>query len=121
MIDIMLVLLMFFILSYKFAEEERILDVKIPAAEQGVPRERSRGTIIVSFNAAGTIYVEGKEITRKELADRLRAISLLDKDQPIRLRGDSAASYQTMVDITAICLDSGIWNISFMVQKPKDP
>ncbi|MDB6080307.1 MAG: exbD1 [Akkermansiaceae bacterium] len=120
MIDIMLVLLMFFILSYKFAEEERILDVKIPSAEEGVPHVQQRGEIVVNFNAAGAIYVEGKEVTRKELSERLSAISRLYKNQPIRLRGDAQASYQTMVEIADVCLKAGIWNISFATQKPKD-
>ena len=119
MIDIMLVLLMFFILSYKFAAEERSLEITVPTTQEGSQHDRPRGEILVNVKADGTVIVENRELTREELAERLSSISKQYKDQPIRLRGDANASYQTIVEIIDLCQKSGIWNISFATKRPE--
>jgi biopolymer transport protein ExbD len=119
MIDIMLVLLMFFILSYKFAEEERDMKISVPTIQEGAQHNQQRGEILINVRADGTVVIEGKEVTREQLAERLSAISKIYKNQPVRLRGDAECPYQTIVENIDICQKSGIWNISFATQRPK--
>jgi biopolymer transport protein ExbD len=119
MIDIMLVLLMFFILSYKFAEEERDMKISVPTVQDGAQHNQQRGEILINVRAEGTIVVEGKEVSREQLFERLSAISKIYKNQPVRLRGDSECIYQTIVEIIDVCQKAGIWNISFATQRPK--
>lgn len=121
MIDIMLVLLMFFILSYKFAEEERSLEIAVPTAQEGAQHDPQRGELLVNVRADGTIIVESQELSREVLYERLSSVSKIYKNQPIRLRGDADCPFQTIVDIVAICKKAGIWNISFATQRPKAP
>ncbi len=119
MIDIMLVLLMFFILSYKFAEEERDMKISVPTVQDGAQHNQQRGEILINVRADGTVVVEGKEVTRDGLTERLSAISKIYKNQPVRLRGDTECRYQTIVEIIDVCQKAGIWNISFATQRPK--
>ncbi len=119
MIDIMLVLLMFFILSYKFAEEERDMKISVPTVQDGAQHNQQRGEILINVRADGTIVVEGKEVSREQLFDRLSAISKIYKNQPVRLRADSECIYQMIVEIIDVCQKAGIWNISFATQRPK--
>lgn len=121
MIDIMLVLLMFFILSYQFAAEERSLEVAVPTVEDGAQHNQQRGEILINVKADGTVIVEKREMSRAELTERLSAISKLYKSQPVRLRGDATCSYQTIVEIIDLCQKAGIWNISFATQRPQPP
>ncbi|OYV04370.1 MAG: hypothetical protein CFE26_17255 [Verrucomicrobiales bacterium VVV1] len=119
MIDIMLVLLMFFILSYKFAEEERDMKISVPTVQDGAQHNQQRGEILINARADGTVVGEGKEVTRDGLHARLSAISKIYKTQPVRLRGDNECRYQTIVEIIDVCQKAGIWNISFATQRPK--
>jgi biopolymer transport protein ExbD len=119
MIDIMLVLLMFFILSYKFAEEERDMKISVPTVQDGAQHNQQRGEILINVRADGTVVVEGKVVSREQLFERLSAISKIYKNQPVRLRGDSECIYQTIVEIIDVCQKAGIWNISFATQRPK--
>ncbi len=119
MIDIMLVLLMFFILSYKFAEEERDMKISIPTIQEGAQHNQQRGEILINVRVDGTIIVEGKEITRDQLFERLSSISKIYKNQPVRLYGDAECQYQIIIETIAVCQKAGIWNISFATQRPK--
>jgi biopolymer transport protein ExbD len=119
MIDIMLVLLMFFILSYKFAEEERDMKISIPTVQDGAQHNQQRGEILINVRADATVVIEGKEVTREQLSERLSAISKVYKNQPVRLRGDAACTFQTTVEIIDICQKADIYNISFATQRPK--
>jgi biopolymer transport protein ExbD len=119
MIDIMLVLLMFFILSYKFAEEERDMKISVPTVQDGAQHNQQRGEILINVRVDGTVVIESKEVTREQLIERLSAISKIYKNQPVRLRGDAECSYQTIVEIIDVCQKAGIWNISFATQRPK--
>jgi biopolymer transport protein ExbD len=119
MIDIMLVLLMFFILSYKFASDETDLDIKVPTSKEGVDSSRVGGEILVNVRADGTVVVEGKQLTLEELQEKLAGVVKVFKDQPIRLRGDGNVIYQKMVLIIDACRKAGVWNISFATQRPE--
>ena len=119
MIDIMLVLLMFFILSYKFASDETDLDIKVPTSKQGVDSTRVGGEILVNVRADGTVVVEGKTMSLDQLQAKLTGVVRIFKDQPIRLRGDGSVKYQKMVEIIDSCRKAGVWNISFATQKPE--
>ena len=118
MIDIMLVLLMFFILSYKFASDETDLDIKVPTSKEGVDSSRVGGEILVNVRANGTVVVEGKQLTLEQLQEKLAGVVKIYKDQPIRLRGDGNVMYQKMVQIIDACRKAGVWNISFATQRP---
>jgi biopolymer transport protein ExbD len=119
MIDIMLVLLMFFILSYQFATEERDLAISVPTVSDGVQHDRQRGEMLINVRTDGTVVVEGGVLTREELSERLTNISRIYKNQPVRLRGDANCPYQTIVEIIDLCQKAGIYNISFAAQKPQ--
>lgn len=119
MIDILLLLLGFFIISFQLTRSETVLDVKVPTAEEGAePEERQRGEIIINILADGGIRVEGLTVDLKQLEEKLATISKQFKNQPVRLRGDASVAYQRMVEVIDTCQKAGIWNISFATQRP---
>lgn len=119
MIDILLLLLGFFIISYQLTRSENVLDVKVPTAEEGAePEDRQRGEIIINILADGAIRVEGLNVDLEQLEEKLSTISKQFKNQPVRLRGDASVAYQRMVEVIDTCQKAGIWNISFATQRP---
>lgn len=121
MIDILLLLLSFFIISQQFSRSETELSVKVPTAEEGVQRNRSQGEIIINVLADGTIRVEGNSVNYAQLRDKLTAIAKQFKNQPVRIRGDGGVPYQRIVEVIDTCQKAGIWNISFATQRPEPP
>lgn len=119
MIDILLLLLSFFIISWQFSRSETELNVSVPTAQEGAEPERVRGEIIINVLGDGSIKVEGSEMDLTQLAGKLSAIAKQFENQPVRIRGDGGVAYQRIVEVIDTCQESGIWNISFATQRPE--
>jgi len=120
MIDILLLLLSFFIISWQFSKSETELNVSVPTAQEGAEPERVRGEIIINVLADGIIRVEGLAVDRSQLFTKLAAIAKQFQNQPVRIRGDGGVAYQRIVEVIDTCQKAGIWNISFATQRPPE-
>jgi biopolymer transport protein ExbD len=121
MIDIVFLLLIFFIVTWQYTRSETELSVSVPTAEEGVQKNRSRGEIIINILADGSLKVEGGGVNLLQLRDKLTAVAKQFKNQPVRIRGDGNVNYQRIVEVIDTCQKSGIWNISFATQRPEPP
>jgi len=119
MIDILLLLLSFFIITWQFTRSETELSVAVPTAEEGAEKNRARGELIINILGDGSVKVEGRNVTLEQLRDKLSAVAKLYKNQPVRIRGDGSVNYQRIVEVIDTCQKSGIWNISFATQRPE--
>lgn len=118
MIDIVFLLLIFFIVTWQFSRSETELNVSVPTAEEGSELNRSKGEIIINVLQDGTIRVEGNTVDLNQLHDKLAAIAKQFENQPVRIRGDGKVAYQRIVEVIDTCQKAGIWNISFATQRP---
>jgi biopolymer transport protein ExbD len=119
MIDIVFLLLIFFIVTWQFSRSEMDLKVSVPTSTEGEDRRRSINEIIVNVRENGEMVIDGQVLTEDEVLRKLSIIARINENQPVRLRGDGVASWQTMVGVIDIVERAGIWNISFATQKPK--
>ena len=118
MIDIVFLLLIFFIVTWQFSRSETELNVSVPTAEEGSELNRPKGEIIINVLADNSIRVEGLTVDLVQLQDKLSAIARQFENQPVRIRGDGKVAYQRIVEVIDTCQKSGIWNISFATQRP---
>lgn len=118
MIDIVFLLLIFFIVTWQFSRSETELSVSVPTAEEGAEPERQRGEIIINVLADNSIRVEGATVDLVQLHDKLAKIAKEFENQPVRIRGDGKVAYQHIVEVIDTCQKAGIWNISFATQRP---
>lgn len=119
MIDILFLLLTFFIVSWSFSRAENDLRVAVPVSEGGAEPPRAVNEIVVNVGKDGAIYVSGQQLTRQQFQTRIEAIARVNKSQPVRMRGDASASYQTFMEVLAIVNRAGISNISFATELPR--
>lgn len=118
MIDIVFLLLIFFIVTWQFSRSETELNVSVPTAEEGSELNRPKGEIIINVLPDGVIRVEGSTVDLPQLLDKLSAIARQFKNQPVRIRGDGSVDFQRIVEVIDTCEKAGIWNISFATQRP---
>jgi biopolymer transport protein ExbD len=119
MIDIVFLLLIFFIVSWQFSKSETELSVSVPTATEGAEPERVQGEIIINVFADGGIKVEGLAVDQPQLLEKLSNIAKQYQNQPVRIRGDGNVAYQRIVEVIDTCQKAGIWNISFATQRPE--
>lgn len=119
MIDIVFLLLIFFIVTWQFTRSETELEVSVPTSEEGAELTRPKGEIIINVMADGSLRVEGTTVDRPQLFEKLSAIAKQFENQPVRIRGDGKVEYQRIVEVIDTCQKAGIWNISFATQRPQ--
>ena len=118
MIDILLLLLSFFIISWQFNKAETELNVSVPTAHEGADPQRQIGEIVINILGDGVIRVDGTTVDLTQLLEKLAKIAEKFENQPVRIRGDGGVQYQRNVEVIDTCQKAGIWNISFATQRP---
>lgn len=117
MVDVLLVLLCFFIITWSFARKEMELDVKVPTAENGKESNPVVNQTVINVKADGTVVWNRKTVSETELLDRLKLLSADFPDYAIILRGDKNAKYEYIVNLMDICRQANIWNVAFATGK----
>jgi len=119
MVDIVFLLLIFFLVTWNFAREETELDVKVPTAREGKETRRSVGEVILNVKADGSIVMNRRTFTPDALKEALSRISELYPDQAVVLRGDENVDYRYVVDVLDVCRSANIWNVAFATSRPE--
>lgn len=119
MIDVVFLLLIFFLVTWNFARQETELDVKVPTAREGQENRRAIGEVILNVRADGSIVMNRRTFTPEELRVALTRIAEMYPDQAVVLRGDEATEYRNIVDVLDICRSANIWNVAFATSKPE--
>jgi len=115
MIDIVFLLLIFFIVASQLQELELDKEVSLPIADASHAK-KSEGMQEIRINvlADGMVKVGGEAFPMDRLAAELRRISASsDKEKKIVVRGDKKAHYGRVMRIMKSCADASLWNISF--------
>ncbi len=122
MLDVVFLLLIFFVVTQKFILNEQDLKVKVPTAPKSTEEEaRAINEMIVNAREeAGELIVtiDRERYTLENLGKLMRRQVALDANQPVRIRGDANMTWQRMADVISTCSQAGVWNISFSKQMP---
>jgi biopolymer transport protein ExbD len=98
LIDVVLLLVMFFMVSTSFVQDGR-LKLQLPEASNA-PAEHPEDTVVVAIGADGAFAVNGRTLVNHS-PDTLRAalasVSPDSKGKPITIRADARAMHQSVV------------------------
>ncbi len=120
LVDVLFLLVIFFAVTSHYAKNEQVMDISVPAADEGKEQEnRTVGEIIINIKTEGEIIVNGQQLTEQELLTKLKNIASIYKDQAVILRGDEVADYKHVINVLNTCQKAGIWNIAFATRKPE--
>ena len=119
MVDVVFLLLIFFLVTWNFARYETELDVKVPTAKEGKETRRSVGEVILNVKQDGTIVMNRREMSPDALREALTRIADLYPDQAVILRGDQEVNYRHVVEVLDVCRAANIWNVAFATSKPE--
>ncbi|WP_147652445.1 ExbD/TolR family protein [Vulcaniibacterium gelatinicum] len=98
LIDVILVLIIFFVLTTTF-DARSVLKLQLPQAQGEPAREQARA-LSVLVNAEGRYFVEDREALRTDvesLKDTLREVAGDDRERPVLLRADARTPHQAVV------------------------
>ena len=120
MIDVVFLLLCFFITTSVFSQWEYEVDVVLPTAQSGKMPDRLPGEVIINLTRDGRTTINQQVLTAVQLKDRLTRLARFFPGQPIVLRADRLVAYENVVGVIDLCRQADIWNISFATSGDED-
>lgn len=108
MIDIVFLLLIFFLVATTFREEEREMQVALPFASSSAPISTMLKEFIVNVIEDGTIIVGGRRIDDAELRTMVRDAVAVNPEQKVTVRGDRGTAYANIIQVLDVCKSEGI-------------
>jgi biopolymer transport protein ExbD len=117
LVDVLLLLLIFFLLTWNAARNENELDVKVPKASAAKDKPAPPGDVVVNVKADGNLVVNRRTITAPELKELLKGLVELFPEQAVVIRGDEAGAYKNIVGALNICTEAGVTNVAFATAK----
>lgn len=119
MIDVVFLLLCFFVTSQIFSQWEAEIDITLPTARTSEVPQRLPGEIIINVLKTGDTVVNGRTLDDPALAGMLKRLAGLFPGQPVLLRADKATAYEHVIRVLDLCRQADIWNISFATGVPE--
>jgi biopolymer transport protein ExbD len=104
LIDVVFLLLIFFLVATQFSQDDQQLPIQLPSAKNALPMTVQPEELIVSIGQDGTYMLRGQRLSLQEL-EPLLAISVVDNPvgQTVILRGDKRVEFQSVVSLIDLC------------------
>lgn len=116
MIDVLFLLIIFFMVATKFDEMERNIAVAVPqvahAGEGTAPPE----PLVVSVTAEGQLALNGKSLTETELVQQLAAARTPLTEPSVVIHGDAKCPFQHVAAALGACRQAGISELGITVR-----
>ncbi len=117
LVDVLLLLLIFFLLTWNAARNENELDVKVPKATAAKEKNAPIGDVVVNVKADGNVVVNRRILNGADLSELLKNLVQLNPEQAVVIRGDEAGAYKNIVGVLNICSEAGVTNVAFATAK----
>lgn len=112
MIDVVMLLIVFFMVGTKFSEEERQTGIQVPTVSDSIAMSGQPDEIIVNVDVDGKVTVRNQSQSLETLKSMLEAAHETFPGQAVVIRADGRGVYQSVMDVMSACKLSGIKNIS---------
>lgn len=122
LIDVILVLLIFFMATATFEQQSR-LKVNLPQASKTVTEKDQGESLLVQINAEGRFFVGNSEVINEQLETLKAAIAATagdKRDQRVVLRADGRTPHQSVITAMDALSQLGFSNLSIATVK-RDP
>ncbi len=109
MLDIVFIMLIFFIVATSFVREPGI-DPTLPAAETA--EEKSHGNVLIAISSSGEIWMDKRAIELADVRAMVEAILSENPESSAVIIADERANSGILIDLMAQIQAGGIGNIS---------
>lgn len=109
LIDVVFLLLIFFLVATRFAQEDREIDVPLPDASEAMPLTVAPKELFINIDQDGTFIVNGQRLEPVELEQVLvRAVTNNPVNQSVVIRSHKRAAVEYTVTAINLCKRAGI-------------
>ena len=122
LIDMVFLLLIFFLVATQIAAEERDRKIQLPVTGAPKPLSAPPEQFIINIDKEGNIKVNGQLQEMEQLKAALTKLGQQEKPQDVLIRADQQSFHKYFATVAAMCHDAGISaiNIGYIYDAPKE-
>ena len=119
MIDIVFLLLIFFILTWNVAKQdvESNKEIELPTAEEGVSTNSYDHSMVIEIYKEGKIQIGKKVYTVESIKNQIQLTHRISPDRPITIWSDKNATVGQAFEIFNICKAVGMSNVTIAAKE----
>ncbi len=114
----MFILIIFFLATTTFREEERDIQVALPQDVEGETLSSSDRVIVINVRKSGSYVMLDRQVTVEEMADLVKTSLLEDPHQKILIRADQETLHGYVARAVATCKHAGVSEANIGYQIP---
>lgn len=109
LIDVVFLLLIFFLVSSRFAEEERELDLNLPSVTEALPASLQPEELVVNIDKEGRYFIDGAFRQPEQVEQILRRAQANNPlTQTVVIRADRETDWEPVAIAISLCKKTGI-------------
>ena len=116
MLDVVFIMLIFFIVTATFVKEAGI-DVSRSAAETAVAQNKAH--ILVAIDSKNSIWVDKREIDLRAVKPNIRRLISLNPHGTVLVQADKVSYTDTLISVMDEIRAAGVTNIAISAMKPR--
>ena len=121
LIDVVFLLLIFFLVATTFYEIEKDITIRLAAATEGDERERNPDLVVVNISEAGVVVVNQRVVSLPDLAGLLRDAHTRNPRVAAILRCDRRARHADFVKVLDLCEKTHIAQVAVATLETGEP
>lgn len=116
MIDMLFLLIIFFMAATTFTSEERNVEVKVPQVASGTGLAAPTQKHVINVDRDGAIVMNSQTLTLAELSAALRQLVAQHPGSVVTVRGDGEGNLQNVAAVLSACKQAGVRDMAISVR-----
>ena len=116
MIDVLFLLIIFFMAGTQFTELERNIQLQIPQVGDAKNLPAAPKRHVISIYRDGQVALDREPVTLEQLSQRLAEQRKADPNLGVLVRGDGEGTFQNVASVLAACRQAGISDLGISVR-----
>ena len=116
MIDVLFLLVIFFMAVTKFAEDDRRLPLHVPTISDRGALSAAPDPKVINVYQDGEITIGNRTVSIPELTGQLAAARSQYKDLAVLIRGDKMTTHGRMTEVYSACRQAGVAELAISVK-----
>jgi biopolymer transport protein ExbD len=116
MIDIVFLLIIFFMVGTRFAEQERKIALEVPQVTDRGALKSATERCVVNVYRDGEVTIDGQTLSLPELTTRLSNARRQYAELAVLVRGDGTGQFQRVAEVLNACKQAGIAELAISVK-----
>jgi biopolymer transport protein ExbD len=115
MLDVVFIMLIFFIVTATFVKESGI-DVNRPEAATAVKQEKAN--ILIAIDAKNRIWIDRREVDVRSVRPNIERLHAENPQGSVVIQADKASTTETLIKVMDASRSAGVFNVAIAAQEP---